>query len=99
MANKDRILLATQKKKNNDNISEGKEIGTELAADGNQSVSDAGAKLLATSQEIDTAIADRALLQDQVNALTGTLKKLKKEWNLIRTFTLCDFVIRACTVI
>ncbi len=78
---KDKILLATEKKGTSDKAHDGKNIGTKMTADPDPDVAGKGAKLLSTSNKIETKLLARNALLDDVQDLTGDLEKLEKTWN------------------
>ncbi|HDZ62317.1 MAG TPA: fibronectin type III domain-containing protein [Nitrospirae bacterium] len=77
----DRILLATQKKKISDKAHDGNVIGTNMGADSDSDISDAGDALLANSDDIDQKIKDRDDAEAAAIQLTGELNDLEEDWD------------------
>lgn len=81
MPNEDRILLATDKKGIADKAHDGNVIGTNMGADPDTDVSDAGDALLVTSDAIDAKITERDDAEAAAKALTGELNDLEENWD------------------
>lgn len=77
----DKILLATQKKAIADKAHDGNEIGTNMGADPDGDVSDAGDALLVNSDAIDAKIIARNTAEDAAIQLTGELNDLEDDWD------------------
>ena len=77
----DRILLATQKKKIADKAHDGNVIGTNMGADSDTDVSEAGDALLANSDSIDDKIKERDDAEAAAIQLTGELNDLEDDWD------------------
>ena len=77
----DRILLATQKKKIADKAHDGNVIGTNMGADSDTDVSEAGDALLANSDAIDDKIKERDDAEAAAIQLTGELNDLEDDWD------------------
>ncbi len=78
--NKNKILLATEKKRIAERASDGKKIGQKMEADADPDVSGKGTQLLNTSNEIKNKLLERSKLLSQAKGLTGQLKKLRQDW-------------------
>ena len=78
---KNKILLATRKKKIANKIYDGNNIGKAMKANGNAEIIAKGTQLLNTSDALKAKRLERDNLQNQVKRLTGELNKLEGTWN------------------
>lgn len=77
---KNKILLATEKKRIAARVLTGRNIGKKMEADPDGAVAAKGTQLRITSEAIKNKREERSKLQSQAKGLTGQLKKLRKNW-------------------